>query len=152
MERKIVTVNRKLYHNYDIIECYEVGIVLKGCEVKSIREGKIDIKDAFAVIKDGELWLIEAKISEYAKASYVKVPINRERKLLLHKNELKRIISKISQKGFLLKPTKVYFNKRGLVKIELALCKYKKVYDRREEIKKRELKKELEGFKKYRYN
>jgi len=151
MEKKIVAQNKKVYHSFEIIETYEAGIVLKGSEVKSIREGKIDIKDAYCLVKRNELWLINAKIAPYEKSTHVKLPIDRERKLLLHKNEINRIIGKMSQKGFVLKPTKVYFNERGFVKIEIALCKYKKLYDRREEIKQRELNRELQRIKKRMY-
>ncbi len=143
MAKIVVAQNKKVYHNFEIIETYDAGIVLKGSEVKSIREGKIDIKDAYCLIKRNEVWLINAKIAPYEKSSHVKLPIDRDRKLLLHRREINRIIGKMSQKGFLLKPTKVYFNERGFAKIEIALCKYKKLYDRREEIKKRELEKEL---------
>lgn len=151
-EKQIIATNRKIYHSFDILEYYEAGIVLKGCEVKSIREGKIDIKNAYCNIKNNEVWLINAKIAEYEKSSHIKIPIDRPRKLLLKKNEIKKLIGKISQKGFILKPIKVYFNERGIVKIELGLCKYKKVFDRKEEIKERELKRELEFYKKYKYS
>jgi len=148
MEKKVVTQNKKVYHNFEIIETYEAGIVLKGSEVKSIREGKIDIKDAFCLVKKNELWLINAKIAPYEKSTHVKLPIDRDRKLLLHKKEINRIIGKMSQKGFVIKPTKVYFNERGFAKVEIALCKYKKLYDRKEEIKLRELERELHRIKK----
>ena len=151
MEKSFVSQNRKVYHNFEIIETYEAGIVLKGAEVKSVREGKIDIKDAYCLVKKNELWLINAKIAPYEKSTHVNLSIDRERKLLLHKREISRIIGKMSQKGFVLKPTKVYFNERGFVKIEIALCKYKKLYDRREEIKRRELDRELHRVKKGRY-
>lgn len=144
----IVATNKKLYHNFDIIDVYEAGIVLKGSEVKSIREGKIDIKDAFCLIKKNEIFLINSRIAEYEKASHVKIPTDRERKLLLHRSEINRLIGKVSKKGYLIKPIKVYFNERGFVKVEIALCKYKKVYDRREEIKKQELDRELMRAKK----
>lgn len=147
-QQTVVATNKKLYHNFEIIDVYEAGIVLKGAEVKSIREGKIDIKDAFCLIKKDELWLINCRIPEYEKASHIKLPPDRERKLLLHKNEIKRLIGKIAQKGYLIKPTRVYFNERGFVKLEIALCKYKKMYDRREEIKKREMDRELMRAKK----
>lgn len=140
---KIVTVNKKLAHSFDIIETYEAGVELKGSEVKSVREGKIDIKDAYCLIKNNEVWLINSRIAEYEKSSHVKIPIDRERKLLLHKQEIKRLHGKMSERGYVLKPVKVYFNERGFVKVEIALCKYKKVYDRRKEIKQRELEREL---------
>lgn len=149
--QNVVTVNRKIYHSFDIIETYEAGVVLKGSEVKSIREGKIDIKDAYCLVKKGEVWLINCRIAPYEKSSHVKLPLDRERKLLLHKQEINRIIGKISQRGLVLKPTMVYFNNRGFVKIEIALCKYKKLYDRRQEIKKRELDRELQRIKKGEY-
>lgn len=144
METKVVTVNRKVPHNFEILETYEAGIVLKGCEVKSIREGKIDIKDAYCVVRNGEVFLVNCRIADYEKSSsHTKVSPDRDRKLLLHKSEIKRLYGKMSERGYVLKPTKVYFNERGFAKVEIALCKYKKVYDRREEIKKRELDREL---------
>lgn len=151
-QKQIVATNKKVYHSFEIIECYEAGVVLKGSEVKSIREGKIDIKDAYCSIKNNEIWLMNAKIAEYDKSSHVKIPIDRPRKLLLKKNEIKRLIGKISQRGLILKPIKIYFNERGFVKIEIGLCKYKKVVDRKEEIKRKELKRELEFYKKYNYS
>jgi SsrA-binding protein len=150
-EIKVLVVNKKLYHDFEIVESYEAGIVLKGSEVKAAREGKIDIKDAFCIIKKNEVWMINSRIAEYEKSSYVKVPIDRERKLLLHKSEIKRLVGKISQKGFALKPSKVYFNERGFLKVEIVLCKYKKKYDKREEIKARELERELHRIKKGKY-
>lgn len=148
MEIKIVTINRKIPHSFEIIDSYEAGIELKGSEVKSIRMGKIDIKDAYCVIRGGEVFLLNCRIPEYEKSSHIKIPIDRERKLLLHKDEIKKLYGKMSERGYVIKPTKVYFNERGYVKIEIALCKYKKVYDRREEIKRRELDRELLRIKK----
>ncbi len=139
---KEISVNKKLYHDYEIFDTYEAGIELKGCEVKSIREGKIDIKDAFCIISKGEIWLINSKISPYSKATTYKLPIDRKRKLLLHKQEINRLTGKVSQKGFTIKPSRVYFNNRGFVKIEIVLCKPKKLYDKREKIKQRDLDRE----------
>lgn len=149
METKIVTVNRKIVHSFDILDTYEAGVVLKGSEVKSIREGKIDIKDAYCIIRHGEIFLVNCRIAEYEKAStHYRFQPDRERKLLLHKHEIKRLYGKMSERGYVIKPTKVYFNERGYVKVEIALCKYKKIYDRREEIKRRELDRELLRIKK----
>lgn len=145
---KNITVNRKLYNNFEILDTYEAGIELKGAEVKSIREGKIDIKDAYCIISKNEIWLINCRIANYEKSTHYRLDPERKRKLLLHRNEINRLIGKVSQKGFLIKPTKVYFSKRGFVKIEIALCKPKKLYDRREEIKRRELDRELSKLRK----
>ncbi len=149
MQTQIVTVNKKVAHNFDILEVYESGIELKGTEVKSIRSGKIDIKDAFCIIdQKNEVWLINCRIPIYEKTAHYKLDIDRKRKLLLHKKEIVRIKEKILQKGLVLKPTKVYFSENGWVKLELALCKYKKAYDRREEIKQKEVLRNLQKIKK----
>jgi SsrA-binding protein len=135
---KVIVTNRKAYRDYEVLEPLECGIELKGSEVKSLRAGKINLDDSFARFEKEELFLYNAHISHYAEASYLNVDPDRNRKLLLHKNQIQRIISKLTQKGLTLIPLKVYFNDRGFVKVELALCKGKKLYDKRESIKRRE--------------
>lgn len=135
---KIVVTNRKAYRDYEVLESLESGIELKGSEVKSLRAGKINLDDSFARPEKEELFLYNAHISNYTEASYLNVDPDRIRKLLLHKGQIQRIIGKLTQKGLTLIPLKVYFNDRGFVKIELALCKGKKLYDKRESVKRRE--------------
>jgi SsrA-binding protein len=135
---KITATNRKAYRDYEVLESFECGIELKGSEVKSLRDGKINLNDSFARIDKGEVVLYNANISPYAQASYLNVDPVRQRKLLLHKKQIIKLTSQLAQKGLTLVPLKAYFNDRGFVKIELALCKGKKLYDRREDIKKRE--------------
>ena len=135
---KIVTTNHKGYRDYAVIESFECGIELKGSEVKSIRQGRINIDDGFARIDEGELILYNTHINPYAEASYMNVEPTRKRRLLLHKSQIDKLEGKLTQKGLTLVPLKAYFNDRGLAKIELGLCKGKKLYDKRENIKRRE--------------
>ncbi|MCM8796512.1 MAG: SsrA-binding protein SmpB [Candidatus Omnitrophica bacterium] len=135
---KIITTNRKAFRDYHILETIECGIELKGSEVKSIREGKININDSFARIDGGEVLLYNANITPYTQASYLNVEPIRQRKLLLHKRQINKLSMQLAQKGLTLVPLKAYFNARGFVKIELALAKGKKLYDKREDIKIRE--------------
>lgn len=137
MSKSILT-NRKAYRDYEVLESLECGIELKGSEVKSLRAGKINMNDSFARIEKGEVFLHNAHISPYAEASYLNVEPDRTRKLLLHKGQITKIEGKLTQKGLTLIPLKVYFNDRGFVKMELALCKGKKLYDKRDSIKRRE--------------
>ncbi|MDD5477627.1 MAG: SsrA-binding protein SmpB [Candidatus Omnitrophica bacterium] len=142
MSKNIIT-NRKAYRDYDVLESVESGIELKGSEVKSLRAGKINLDDSFARAEKEEIFLYNAHISHYTEASYLNVDPDRPRKLLLHKGQIERIIGKLTQKGLTLIPLKIYFNDRGFVKVELALCKGKKLYDKRESIKRRETDREM---------
>jgi len=137
MSKSIIT-NRKAYRDYEVLESLECGIELKGSEVKSLRAGKINLNDSFARIEKLEAFLYNTHISHYTEASYLNVDTDRTRRLLLHKNQIQRISGKLAQKGLTLIPVKVYFNDRGFVKLELGLCKGKKLYDKRESIKRRE--------------
>lgn len=134
----IATTNRKARKDYEVFESFECGIELKGSEVKSLREGNVNLNDSFARIEKEEVVLYNTHISPYAQASYLNVDPVRPRKLLLHRNQIRKITSQLTQKGLTLIPLKVYFNERGFAKIELGLCKGKKLYDRREDIKRRE--------------
>lgn len=140
---KIIITNRKAYRDYEVLESVESGIELKGSEVKSLRAGKINLDDSFARSEKEEIFLYNAHISHYTEASYLNVDPDRPRKLLLHKGQIQRIVGKLTQKGLTLIPLKVYFNDRGFVKVELALCKGKKLYDKRESIKRRETDREM---------
>ncbi|MFH0917714.1 MAG: SsrA-binding protein SmpB [Candidatus Omnitrophota bacterium] len=135
---KIIATNRKAYRDYEVLESLECGIELKGSEVKSLRAAKVNLDDSFARFEEGEIFLYNAHISHYAQASYLNVDPDRHRKLLLHKQQIQRINGKLTQKGLTLIPLRVYFNDRGFVKIELALGKGKKIYDKRETVKRRE--------------
>jgi len=144
MPEKIVCTNRKANFLYEIEETYEAGIQLLGCEVKSLREGRANLSDSFARIVNGEIFLYNFHISPYPHSLEAKnLDPTRTRKLLLHKREIKRLAGKVQEKGYTLIPLKVYFNARGIAKVELGLAKGKKVYDRREDIKKRDLEREL---------
>ena len=134
---KTICINRKARFNYSFDEVYEAGILLKGSEVKSIRDGKVNISDSYAVEKDGEIYLINSHIASYKESSYNDhYPVN-ERKLLLNKREISKLIGKINREGFTIIPTKMYF-KNGKAKIEIAVAKGKKEYDKRQVKKKRD--------------
>ena len=139
---KIIAVNRKARHDFFIEDEYEVGLVLKGTEVKSLRLGKVNLKDSYARIKDGEMFVYQMHIGPYPFAHYENHDPLRTRKLLLHKQEIKRMYAKVNEKGHTLVPLKIYF-KGGKVKISLALAKGKRQYDKRESIKRRDQQREL---------
>ncbi len=140
---KIIATNRELNFKYEVIDTYICGIELKGTEVKSIREAKVNLKDGFAMIKDGEAILKNVYIAPYDKGNINNVGELRDRKLLLHKAEIIKILGKVSQGGYTLIPYKMGFEKQ-YVKVELALCKGKKLYDKRESIKERDAKRRVE--------
>ena len=134
---KIITINRKASFNYFFKELYEAGIVLKGSEIKSVRLGKINIADSYAVDKKGEIFLVNSHIPIYKQASYSNHNPYSERKLLLNKREINKLIGRINEDGFTLVPTKMYF-KKGKAKIEIAIAKGKKKYDKRNTKKTRD--------------
>jgi SsrA-binding protein len=138
MDEKVIATNHKLFRDYEVLETFECGIELRGSEVKSLRSAKANIDDAFGRIDAGEIYLFNCYISPYEQASYFKEEATRTRKLLLHRLQIKKLIGQVSQRGLTLVPMKMYFNKRGLAKLALSLVKGKKVFDRREDIKKRE--------------
>lgn len=133
---KIVSTNREAYHNYFIDETYEAGIVLTGTEVKSLRDGRLNLKDAYVAIKEGEAWLLNAHISPYSHGNRENHEPTRTRKLLLRKSEIMRLGSKVQEKGYTLVATKLYF-KNGRAKVEIGLGRGKKLYDKRETEKRR---------------
>lgn len=137
-----VVVNRRARHDYQIEETIEAGLVLSGSEVKSLRAGKGQLKDSYARIKDGEAWLVQAHISEYAPAARFGHDPTRPRKLLLHKREIVRLASKLNEKGLTLVPLRIYF-KKGRAKVELGLARGKKLYDKRAAIRERDVEREL---------
>ncbi|MBM3297974.1 MAG: SsrA-binding protein SmpB [Candidatus Aminicenantes bacterium] len=140
---KVAAVNRKASFNYEFIETFEAGIALQGSEVKSIREGRISLKESFAEIKDGEAFLVGAHISPYEAANRFNHDPLRERKLLLHRREIKRLTGKIREKGYTMVPVKVLINDRGRVKVEVALARGKRLYQKKETIKARDLDREV---------
>ncbi len=141
---KIVSDNRQARFLYEILDTYEAGIELKGTEVKSIREGQVNLRDGYVLIRNGEAWLINAHISPYGTASeYFNHDPRRTRKLLMHKQEIRKLIGKVEQQGLTLVPLKMYL-KRGWVKIEVALGKGKKLHDKREDERRREDKRDME--------
>lgn len=135
--------NRKARHEFNVEETYEAGIVLKGTEVKSLRNGNASLGEAFAYLQDGEVWLRDMYIKPYKEGSYANHEERRPRKLLLNKREIRELDKAISQKGYTLIPLKLYF-KKGYAKILLGIAKGKKKYDKREDIKERDIKRELE--------
>lgn len=137
-----VARNRKARFQYDILEQLECGIALRGSEVKSIRDGKISIDEAYARIKDGELWLIGCDIAEYPQANVMNHEPKRPRKLLLHKRELAKFAESADQRGLTLVPLDVYFS-RGVVKVKIAIAKGRKLHDKREKLKKQSDSKEM---------
>jgi SsrA-binding protein len=147
---KIIAENRKARYNYFIEDQLEAGLVLKGTEVKSLRMGKANLKDAYARVKDGEVFVYQMHISPYPFAYYDNHDPLRPRKLLLHKREIKRLISKVNEKGFTLVPLKIYFI-AGKAKITLALAKGKRKYDKREAIRRRDEKRDMERARKEDY-
>ncbi len=134
---KIICLNRKASFNYFFQELYEAGIVLKGSEIKSVRAGKINIADSYAIDKEGEIFLVNSHIPLYKEASYSNHNPLDERKLLLNKKEINKLIGKVQREGLTLIPTKMYF-KKGKAKIEIAVAKGKRQYDKRQSIKKRD--------------
>ncbi|MDD2400927.1 MAG: SsrA-binding protein SmpB [Clostridia bacterium] len=140
---KVVTENRKARHDYFIEEAFEAGIALTGTEVKSLRASKVNLKDSYAQVVNGEMFLFNMHISPYEQGNRYNVDPVRSRKLLLHKNEINKLFGKVKQQGLTLVPLKVYF-KRGRVKVEIALAKGKKDYDKRNVMAEKDAKREVE--------
>jgi len=141
---KVVATNRKAYYDYFIEEKFEAGIVLKGTEVKSLRDGRVNLQDSYASVKDSEVFLHHCHISPYSHGNIMNHDPIRVRKLLLHKKEINKLLGKTQQKGLTVIPLRIYFSKRGQAKVELGLAKGKKLYDRRDSIKAREAGREVE--------
>ena len=140
-----VATNRQASFRYNLLERFECGIVLTGTEVKSLREGGVQLKDAYAVIRDGEVWLIGMYIAPYGPASRENHDPERPRKLLLHRNEIDRLVGQTRERGLTLVPTRVYFSEPGSrAKVEIALARGKDVYDKREAIRKRDTAREVQ--------
>ncbi|MCX7308606.1 MAG: SsrA-binding protein SmpB [Afipia sp.] len=135
---KVVAENRKARFNYAIEDSVEAGIVLTGTEVKSVRSGKTTIAESYADAKDGEIWLVNANIPEYAQANRFNHEPKRDRKLLLHKKQIDKLSGAIEREGMTLIPLKMYFNERGMIKLQIGLAKGKKLHDKRDTEKKRD--------------
>jgi SsrA-binding protein len=139
--RKVVATNRKARHEYEILDTYEAGLVLVGPEVKSLRAGKVGFQDAFARVEGGEAWIYNLHISPYEQANRYNVDPLRTRKLLLHRDEIRRLIGKVEEKGLTLIPIELYFT-RGKAKVRLGLSRGRKLYDTREKLKRQDQERE----------
>ena len=143
-ERKIVTNNKKARHDYFIEEEYEAGIVLTGTEIKSIRAGGANLRDSFAKVENGEVWVYNMNISPYDKGNRYNTDPKRQKKLLLHKKEIRKLIGYISRDGLTLVPLDVYLDARGRAKMTLAVARGKKLFDKREDIAKRDAARDID--------
>jgi SsrA-binding protein len=141
---KNITVNKKALHEYEIIEKIEAGMALRGSEVKSIREGKVNLKDAYVLIRDREAFLINSHIAAYSNASYNNHEPERERKLLLNRKEIKKLHKKVKERGFSLIALRMYFNLKGFIKLEIALAKGKRLWEKKQKIKERDIRREMD--------
>lgn len=142
-EKKIAS-NRKAYHDYEILETFEAGIELTGTEVRSLRENNCQLTDTFALIRDGEAWLLNLHISPYSNGSIFNADPDRKRKLLLHKKQIRYLAQKTQEKGLALVPLDIHFNDNGMVKVDIALARGKKLYDKRNSMKERDVKRDIE--------
>ncbi len=140
---KLVTTNRRAFHNYNMLESVEAGLALTGTEIKSIREGKVNLTDAYVRPENGEVWLLNAHIARYDPGSYMSHETTRPRKLLLHRRQIGELVAKVAEKGLTLVPTKLYL-KDSRAKLEISLARGKKLYDKRETIMRRETEREME--------
>jgi SsrA-binding protein len=142
-DEKIVTTNRKARHDYTVLDTCEAGLVLTGTEVKSLRLGNANLTDGYALLKNGEVWLVGMHISPYQQGSYANVDPMRTRKLLLHRSEIRKLITRVREKGLTLVPLKVYF-KKNIAKILLGVCRGKKSYDKRQAIARRDAERDMQ--------
>ena len=150
-ERKLIANNKKAYHDYFIEETYEAGSVLTGTEIKSVRQGKVSIKESYAKIENSEMILYGMNISPYEQGNRYNVEPLRPRKLLLHKQEIRKLIGYTTIKGLTLVPLKMYINEEGRAKVEIAVARGKKNYDKRDDIAKRDAKRDMDRKMKERY-
>ena len=144
-KNNITIKNKKASHEYLFLDTYIAGIQLIGVEIKSIRKGEVNLSEAYCIFQNGELYLKNTHISPYENAGFVKVDPLRDRKLLLNKNELRKLSEGISRKGLTIVPTKMFVNERGLCKVEVCLCQGKKNYDKRESLKEKDIKKKVKN-------
>ncbi len=148
---KVLATNRKAYHDYEIIDTFEAGISLKGSEVKSAKRGSINLKDSYCRIKGGEIYLVGTYIAPYEPATYNNHEPERDRKLLMHKKEIIKLHSKVKERGLTIIPLKVYVNKKGLIKVEIALVKGKRKYEKKQKIKEKIILRETDRYLKKGY-
>jgi SsrA-binding protein len=143
VDEKLIASNRKAHHNFEILETYEAGMVLRGTEVKALRDGRADLKESYARIEGNEAWLLGCHISPYAQGNRANHDPLRPRKLLLHRGEINRLLGKIMEKGLTLVPLRLYF-KEGRAKVELGLARGRKILDKRQVIREREERREMD--------
>lgn len=143
-KRRSIAKNRKARHDYEILERYDAGIELKGTEVRSLRDNNCQLTDAFALVRGGEVWLSNLHIAPYVNGNIANVDPDRRRKLLLHKKEIRHLAEKTQEKGLALVPLEIFFDDNGLVKVELALARGKHLYDKRNSMKERQAKRDIE--------
>jgi SsrA-binding protein len=141
---KVVATNRKARHEYTVIDKFEAGVALMGTEVKSLREGRVNMKDSFAILDGAEMILKGLHISPYSHTSQRELNPRRDRKLLLHKREIRKLIGRVHEKGLTLVPLRIYFNERGIAKVEIAIARGKKTYDKRRDIADRDAQRDLQ--------
>jgi SsrA-binding protein len=140
---KVIATHKAAYHDYEIIEPFEAGIALVGSEVKSVKDGRVSLKESYAEVKGDEVFLVKCHISPYEAANRFNHEPLRDRKLLLHRREIRRLIGKIKERGFTLIPLKVFVNDKGRIKVEVALARGKRLYEKRAAIKKRDVEREI---------
>jgi SsrA-binding protein len=143
-DKKQIAKNRRALHDYEIVETFEAGIVLTGTEVRSLRENNCQLTDCYALVRHGEVWLHGLHIAPYSNGSYFNVDPDRKRKLLLHRRQIRYLDSKAKEKGLALVPLNIYFSPNGLVKVELAVARGKKLHDKRASMAERDTKREIE--------
>ena len=137
MNKKTITVNKKAFHDFHIFDKFTAGIVLTGTEIKSVRKGSVNLKDSFAKIEDGEIWLYGCHISPYEQGNRYNHEPERKRKLLLNKKEIEKMLGKIKKEGYAIIPTELFLSECGFAKLEIALAKGKKLFDKREDLTKK---------------
>lgn len=145
---KVVANNRKALHDFHVLEAFEAGVVLAGSEVKSLRQGLVSLSDAYGDIRDGEIYIFNLHIAHYKYSGAGKLDPKRRRKVLLKKKEIKKLYGLVQQRGNTLIPLKVYFTERGLAKVELGVCRRKRLFDKKEKILKKEEEKKIAKFRK----
>ncbi len=143
-EKKLIAKNRRALHEYEILERYEAGVQLTGTEVRSLRENNCQLTDCFVLIRNGEAWLHNVHIAPYSQGNIANVDPDRKRKLLLHRKEIRLIEQKVREKGMAIVPTQMYFKENSLVKVEIAVAKGKKVYDKRQSIAARDQQRDIQ--------
>ena len=149
-EGKLISNNKKAYHDYFFEDTYEAGIVLTGCEIKSVRAGGVNLRDSFAKVEKGEIWVYNMHISPYEQGNRYNPDPMRPKKLLLNRQEIRRMEQAVTQKGLTLVPVKLYLNNRGRAKLQLAVARGKKLYDKRADIARKDAKRDMErAFKEY---